>query len=437
MEDKLIVVGVDEKGYGKVYKQVMRDRDLPLTAKALYAYFCSYTGSGTTSFPSRDKIMEDLHLAKNTFTKYLNCLLETNYLARHRTAAGNVYEILLTVKSKDGRTVEIKSEGYGTVPKFAMLDARLTVTAKAIYAYLCSYAGAGNLAYPKRSTILHELGISSQKYYQHYKLLVELGYVTPTQETGRNGQFSSSTYVLNEILGIDPRIDPEEIRKSTSVSRKNTPCRKNHYTEESTDSTDFSTAMSQKSLHGGEAMSQKSLHGPMSQKSVHGYLRHPINNNNLHNKQILSSNEDRDRISNIRARAREVSEIPHPATPKEAVMELIQYERIWNGCQGTLVLKKILNPGLTQEEETAYLDGCRKIVNEVVRQLVSLLYGKSDYVKVGAQAYERTALRLKLEAAIGRNPQVLFEMVTQMADNLSNIRILPSYVRKSIMNLVA
>lgn len=118
-------------------------------------------------------------------------------------------------------------------------------------------------------------------------------------------------------------------------------------------------------------------------------------------------------------------------------MELIQYERIWSGCQGTLILKRILNPGLTQEEETAYLDGCRKIVNEVVRQLVSLLYGESDYVKVGAQAYERTALRLKLEAAIGRNPQVLFEMVTQMADNLSNIRILPSYVRKSIMNLVA
>ncbi len=56
-------------------------------------------------------------------------------------------------------------------------------------------------------------------------------YVTPTKETGRNGQFSSSTYVLNEILGIDPRIDPEEIRKSTSVSRKNTLCRKNHYTD--------------------------------------------------------------------------------------------------------------------------------------------------------------------------------------------------------------
>lgn len=437
MEDKLIVAGVKEKGYGEIYKHVMRDPDLPLTAKALYAYFCSYAGGGTTAFPSRDKIMEDLHLAKNTFTKYLNCLLEAKYLARHRTAAGNVYEILLAIQGKDGQIMNLESKGWGNVPKFAMLDARLTVAAKGIYAYLCSYAGASNTACPKRSTILYELGINSQKYYQHYKLLVELGYITPIRGTDEKGRFSSSTYVLNTVVGVDPSIDPKEIRKSTSVSRKNDPCRKNHCTVENQDSTDFSTAMSQKSLHLDDAMSQKSLHKAMSQKSSSRILRPPNNNNNLHNKQILSSNEDRDRISNIRARAREVSEIPHPATPKEAVMELIQYDRIWNGCQGTLILKRVLNPGLTQEEEAAYLDGCRKIVNEVVRQLVSLLYGKSDYVKVGAQAYERTALRLKLEAAIGRNPQVLFEMVTQMADNLSNIRILPSYVRKSIMNLVA
>ena len=438
MEDKLIVVGIDEKGYGKVYKHVMRDPDLPLTAKALYAYFCSYTGSGTTSFPSRDKIMGDLHLAKNTFTKYLNCLLEANYLARHRTAAGNVYEILLTVKGKDGQVVEMKAEGYGTVPKFAMLDARLTVTAKAIYAYLCSYAGAGNLAYPKRSTILHELGINTQKYYQHYKLLVELGYVTPTQEIGENGQFASSTYMLNEILGVDPRIDPEEIRKSTAVSRKNAPCRKNHDTAESPDSTDFSTAMSQKSLHGDEAVSKKSLHGPMSQKSVYGNLRHPINNNNPHNKQILSSDEDRDRISNIRARAREEAPVvPRPLTPQEEVRALIGYEKIWDSCKGMLILKRLLNPDLTAEEEEAYLNGCRKILGEMVRQLVSMLYGKSPYVKIGNQSYKRTDLRRRLETAISRNPEALCETVERMAEEFTTIRVLPAYIRKVLFTLAA
>ena len=87
MADKLLVVGIDEKGYGKIYKLVMRDRDLPLTSKALYAYFCSYCGSGTTAFPSRDKIMSDLHFAKNTYTKHLNNLLTKKYLKRHRTAA--------------------------------------------------------------------------------------------------------------------------------------------------------------------------------------------------------------------------------------------------------------------------------------------------------------------------------------------------------------
>lgn len=437
MEDKLIVVGVDEKGYGKVYKQVMRDRDLPLTAKALYAYFCSYAGRGTTSFPSRDKIMKDLHLSKTTYTKYLNCLIEKKYLKRHHTAAGNLFEILLVVPDQKGNMVELKAKGYGTIPKFAMLDDRLPVAAKAIYAYMCSYAGAGNMAYPKRETILHELSISKDKYYLYFNALIDCGYITAKQETNEKGRFSSSTYILNEVLGIDPRIDPDEARKSVSLRQKRALRPKNKDTAENSLLTDFSTPVSQKSGHGENPVSKKLGHGAVSKENVSELLGHPNNNNNLHNKQILSSNEDRDRISNIRARAREVSEIPHPATPKEAVMELIQYERIWSGCQGTLILKRILNPGLTQEEETAYLDGCRKIVNEVVRQLVSLLYGKSDYVKVGAQAYERTALRRKLEAAIGRNPQVLFEMVTQMADNLPNIRVLPSYVRKSIMNLVA
>ena len=438
MEDKLIVAGVKEKGYGEIYKHVMRDPKLPLTAKALYAYFCSYAGGGTTAFPSRDKIMEDLHLAKNTFTKYLNCLLKAKYLARHRTAAGNVYEILLAIQGKDGQIMNLESKGWGNVPKFAMLDARLTVAAKGIYAYLCSYAGASNTACPKRSTILYELGINSQKYYQHYKLLVELGYVTPIRGTDEKGRFSSSTYVLNTVVGVDPSIDPKEIRKSTSVSRKNDPCRKNHCTVENQDSTDFSTAMSQKSLHLEDAMSQKSLDEAMPQKSRSGNMRHPNNNNNLHKKQIISSNEDMDRISNIRARAREEAPVvPRPLTPQEEVRALIGYEKIWDSCKGMLILKRLLNPDLTAEEEEAYLNGCRKILGEMVRQLVSMLYGESPYVKIGNQSYKRTDLRRRLETAISRNPEALCETVERMAEEFTTIRVLPAYIRKVLFTLAA
>ena len=438
MADKLLVVGIDEKGYGKIYKLVMRDRDLPLTAKALYAYFCSYCGSGTTAFPSRDKIMADLHLAKNTYTKYLNNLLDKKYLKRHRTAAGNVFEILLVVPSADGTMVEIKSQGYGTIPKFAMLDNRLTVSAKAIYAYLCSYAGAGNTAYPKRDTILTELGVNTQKYYQHFRLLVGLGYITPTQGTNKGGQFGSSTFLLNEVLGIDPRIDPDEIRKTASLKRKTDQCRKNHYTVEQADSTEFSTALSQKSLHGEDALSQKSLHGAMSQKSVYGNLRHANINNNIHNKQDnLSSIEDRDNEHPRACAHEEDQEILFSFSPKEKTQQLIHYDRIQDACEKTVAFKKILNPYMTESEVSAFMNGYRKVLNELVKQLSQLLFGESEYVKIGGRAIRRADLAAQMQRSIEKNPMVFYEMVTQIADTLPTIRSLAPYIRQTVLNRIS
>lgn len=76
MSDYLFSIGIDSKGYGRIYRSAMRDNNLPITSKAIYAYFCSYAGSGTTAFPKREKITHDLQLNKDTFTKYLKTLLE-------------------------------------------------------------------------------------------------------------------------------------------------------------------------------------------------------------------------------------------------------------------------------------------------------------------------------------------------------------------------
>lgn len=434
--DGLKIVGIDEKGYGKIYKIVMRDPTIPLTAKAIYAYFCSYAGAGSTIFPSREKIMRDLHLAKNTFTKYLNCLIEAKYIVRHRTATGNVYEILTTVKRKDGKTVEIKSQGYGTIPKFAMLDDRLTVTAKAIYAYLCSYAGSGNSAYPKRSTLLYELDISKAKYYPSYTALVELGYITPIQNTDRKGQFATSTYILNEVLGIDPRIDPDEIRKSASSSRKKEPCRKNQDTVENPGSTDFSTAMSQELGHGKRAMSQKSGHGTMSQKTVHGKLRHTINNNNLHNKQSISSIEDIDdrEITNSRTSAEDGH--GNLLTSKQESRQLIDYDFLARESEAWVSFKGMFGHFKSPEEEAAYLAICREIINELAHQIELLLNGKSVFVKYNGVSYNRADLLTAIRSA-SPDMDELCEMVFKIADRRSEIRSLPAYTKKIIMNLWA
>ena len=41
------------------------------------------------------------------------------------------------------RVEGINCKGYGIIPKAVMLDQRLTIQAKAIYAYFRSFAGAG------------------------------------------------------------------------------------------------------------------------------------------------------------------------------------------------------------------------------------------------------------------------------------------------------
>lgn len=87
------LVSIDCKGYGKIYKLVMRDRELPLLAKAIYAYFCSYAGCGQQAYPKRDKIVRDLDINKDTYTKHLRWLIERGYITKERTSTGNLYTI--------------------------------------------------------------------------------------------------------------------------------------------------------------------------------------------------------------------------------------------------------------------------------------------------------------------------------------------------------
>ncbi|MCL1830516.1 MAG: helix-turn-helix domain-containing protein, partial [Oscillospiraceae bacterium] len=75
----------------------------------------------------------------------------------------------------------VRAKGYGVISKVAMLDPRLTIQAKGIYAYLCSYGGRGNGIYPGRDRILTDLGITKDTYYTHFNMLKKYGYITVTQ----------------------------------------------------------------------------------------------------------------------------------------------------------------------------------------------------------------------------------------------------------------
>ena len=87
----------------------------------------------------------------------------------------------------------INAQGFGMIAKMVMLDRGLTIEAKAIYSYFCSYAGGGSTAFPSVSKIVYDLKISKDRYYKHFKLLVECGYIT-IRQTKDKGKFANNIY---------------------------------------------------------------------------------------------------------------------------------------------------------------------------------------------------------------------------------------------------
>ena len=83
------------------------------------------------------------------------------------------------------------SLGYGTVTKESMQDRSLSIEAKAIYAYLCSFAGGKDEAYPSISKMCYDLGISRGRFYKHFNMLIDREYVSKTMrykaDTGYRG----------------------------------------------------------------------------------------------------------------------------------------------------------------------------------------------------------------------------------------------------------
>lgn len=101
----------------------------------------------------------------------------------------------------------INSLGFGIIPKLVMQDKRLTIQAKAIYSYFCSYAGAGRTAFPGREKIVSDLKISKDSYYKHFNLLKKYGYVQTVQEKSKDGTFRNNIYTLMETLPYPKKTD--------------------------------------------------------------------------------------------------------------------------------------------------------------------------------------------------------------------------------------
>jgi hypothetical protein len=120
----------------------------------------------------------------------------------------------------------VKAKGYGIVPKMAMLDRKLTIEAKAIYSYFCSYAGAGTIAFPSVEKILADLDIGKKRYYKHFNLLKDLGYIEVEQVKSENNKFSHNIYTL-----VEKPIKKPCSQNDTTGEKDEKPCSRFAYTQ--------------------------------------------------------------------------------------------------------------------------------------------------------------------------------------------------------------
>lgn len=219
--DEIRFFGIMSRGYGQLAKAVMLDPDLTIEAKAIYAYFVSFTGAGTHSaFPSRDKIIHDLHISKDTYYKHFKLLLDYGYITveqqNESRFSKNIYTIVLFPEkynqdesnaSEARRNAlylirsahDISAAGYGNVPKSVMTDSTISIQAKSIYAYFCVWAGQDMNATPNRDTILFHLGITHSTYNKHMNQLIEHNYITRSS-VSVSGRFAGYVFHINTAV---------------------------------------------------------------------------------------------------------------------------------------------------------------------------------------------------------------------------------------------
>lgn len=100
------------------------------------------------------------------------------------------------------RAVGRESKGFGLSYKLIWTDKRLHIYSKAIYHYLCSYAGAGTTAFPSVAAITKHLGISKDTYKKYMQELIKYEFVLVEQGKKDNGRWSSNTYTLNPVVNV-------------------------------------------------------------------------------------------------------------------------------------------------------------------------------------------------------------------------------------------
>lgn len=74
-------LGINYLGYGIIPRCIMMDKNISINGKALYAYFCAFSGAGVTTIPHIVEICKHLNFDDKTFQNAMKELDNNKYLS--------------------------------------------------------------------------------------------------------------------------------------------------------------------------------------------------------------------------------------------------------------------------------------------------------------------------------------------------------------------
>lgn len=90
----------------------------------------------------------------------------------------------------------VMAKGYGIICKFPMTDPELSLSAKAVYAMICSMAGSDRSTFPSRDKITGYLKIGKDKSTAAMRELTAQGYLSVSKRILPTGQYTSNEYTI-------------------------------------------------------------------------------------------------------------------------------------------------------------------------------------------------------------------------------------------------
>lgn len=91
----------------------------------------------------------------------------------------------------------IFKNGYGYIPKAVMKSKNISIKAKAVYAYICCYAGKDGKAFPGRELMCYDLQIAQDSLNKYIKELVNNGFIFKQHQRTEGNKFDNNIYTIN------------------------------------------------------------------------------------------------------------------------------------------------------------------------------------------------------------------------------------------------